>query len=132
MVVAALAEGVTRIRGARELRIKESDRIAVMATGLEALGFRVRQYPDGIDIEGQPKVADRLVSGTGEDSGGSLRVDAAGDHRCAMSFCVLAQALNRSVRIDGTAQIDTSYPGFAADLCALGGKVAIEQEPAHA
>jgi 3-phosphoshikimate 1-carboxyvinyltransferase len=132
MVVAALAEGVTRIRGARELRIKESDRIAVMATGLEALGFRVRQYPDGIDIEGQPKVADRLVSGTGEDSGGSLRVDAAGDHRCAMSFCVLAQALNRSVRIDGTAQIDTSYPGFAADLCALGGKVAIGQERAHA
>jgi 3-phosphoshikimate 1-carboxyvinyltransferase len=61
-----------------------------------------------------------------------VEVDAAGDHRCAMSFCILAQAMSRPVRVHGARQIDTSYPGFAENLTALGGTVRTEAEVAHA
>lgn len=115
MAMAALAEGTTRIRGAAELRVKESDRISVMAGGLSALGFCVREYADGLDIAGSP-----ARNGAGVE-GGAVELDAAGDHRCAMSFCILAQALGRTVKIKGASQIDTSYPGFVSDLAALGG-----------
>jgi 3-phosphoshikimate 1-carboxyvinyltransferase len=124
MVVAALADGVTRIRGAAELRVKESDRIAVMAGGLARLGFTVRERPDGMDIEGRPQ-----ARGSGDSD--TVEVDAAGDHRCAMSFAVLAQALGTAVRIRGAAHIATSYPGFVRDLSALGGAVSVEEEAAH-
>lgn len=120
MALAARAKGVSRIRDAAELRVKESDRIAVMAEGLELLGFRVQQYPDGIDIEGQP------VTRAGGEGRPVLReaapgnVDGAGDHRCAMSFCVLAQTLDQQLKVDGCSNIDTSYPGFVTDLASLG------------
>lgn len=107
MALAATARGTTRIRGAGELRVKESDRIAVMARGLETLGVRVREYPDGIDIEGGPI--------------GAGWIDAAGDHRCAMSFCVLGQVAAGTVTVAGAGHIGTSYPQFVADLTALGG-----------
>ena len=124
MVVAALAKGVTRIRGAEELRFKESDRIAVMAAGLETLGIPVRQFPDGVDIDGCPE----LIMAGGE----TIELDAVGDHRCAMSFCVLAQGLGREIRIRGAAEIGTSYPGFVSDLRAIGGSVHAEEEEANA
>lgn len=120
--LAALAEGITRIRGAQELRVKESDRIAVMSAGLRALGVEVRELPDGMDIRGAP-AADRRHGG---NDSAPVELDAAGDHRCAMSFAVLAQALEVPVRIEGAAQIGTSYPGFADDLGALGGSVSFE------
>lgn len=120
-VIAARAKGVTRIRGAEELRVKESDRIAVMAAGLRAMGFEVDEHADGMDITGNPEAGVR----------NPVEVDAAGDHRCAMSFAVLAQCLEREVRIHGAGHIDTSYPGFVADLRALGGAAGIE-ERAHA
>lgn len=120
MAVASLAEGVSRIRGARELRVKESDRIAVMAVGLESLGFRVRQYADGLDIEGRPKPPSQ--------GDRTIELNAEGDHRCAMSFCVLAQAIGCEVRIRNAAEIDTSYPAFVRDLAALGGSVGVEEE----
>lgn len=125
MVVAALADGVTRIRGAAELRVKESDRIAVMAEALTRLGFAVSERPDGVDIEGDPLALER-------GGGAEVAVDAAGDHRCAMSFAVLAQALGNVVRISGAAGIATSYPDFTGDLSALGGAVRMEEEAAHA
>lgn len=109
MVLAAVADGVTRIRGAEELRFKESDRISVMARGLESLGVRLTQYPDGMDIEG------------GAIRGG--RVDGAGDHRCAMSFCILGQVAEADIEVDGGGNIDTSYPGFVQDLQAVGGVI---------
>lgn len=114
MVVAAMADGVTRIRGAAELRVKESDRIAVMASGLAACGFKVRELPDGMDIEGRPG------GNRSQADAGRLVVDGAGDHRCAMSFCVLAQALGQSVEVTGAAQIDTSFPTFIDDFKSLG------------
>jgi 3-phosphoshikimate 1-carboxyvinyltransferase len=109
MALAAVSDGITRIRGAEELRVKESDRISVMARGLESLGVRLTQYRDGMDIEG------------GSISGGS--VDGAGDHRCAMSFCILGQLADSDLEVHGCGNIDTSYPGFARDLEAIGGVI---------
>jgi len=109
LALAATAEGTTRLRGAAELRVKESDRLAVMARGLEALGVSLREYPDGMDVVG------------GAPVGGE--VDGAGDHRCAMSFCVLGQVAAGPVTVAGCENIDTSYPRFIDDLTAVGGTV---------
>ena len=106
MALAVTASGVTRIRGAEELRVKESDRLAVMASGLRKLGVELTEYPDGIDITG------------GTVRGG--RVDSAGDHRCAMSFAVLALLASAPVEIMDAEFIATSYPGFRDDMNQLG------------
>lgn len=97
-VAAAAAKGTTRVTGAAELRVKESDRIAVMAKGLRALGARIEETPDGAIIEGGPLHA-------GE-------ADSAGDHRCAMSFCVAGLVANGPVRVLDCANVATSFPGF--------------------
>ncbi len=109
LALAAASEGTTRLRGAAELRVKESDRLAVMARGLETLGVRLREYPDGMDVAG------------GSIKGG--RVDGAGDHRCAMSFCVLGQVASAAVTVAGCENIDTSYPRFVDDLMQVGAAV---------
>ncbi|MBS0439259.1 MAG: 3-phosphoshikimate 1-carboxyvinyltransferase, partial [Proteobacteria bacterium] len=85
-------------RGAAELRVKESDRIAVMAKGLRALGIRIEETPDGAIIEG------------GKFSGGE--VDSAGDHRCAMSFAVAGLIATAPVHVRNCANVATSFPGF--------------------
>jgi len=97
-VAAAAAAGTTRIRGAAELRVKESDRIAVMAKGLRTLGIRIEETPDGAIIEG------------GKFTGGE--VDSAGDHRCAMSFAIAGLMAAAAVRIRDCANVATSFPGF--------------------
>ncbi|QOJ31485.1 MAG: 3-phosphoshikimate 1-carboxyvinyltransferase [Gammaproteobacteria bacterium] len=99
-VAAALADGETVISGAEELRHKESDRIAVMASGLRALGAGIIETADGARIQGGPL-------GGGE-------VDSAGDHRIAMAFAVGASCAQGGVRILDTANVATSFPGFAA------------------
>jgi len=114
MALAATASGVTRIRGAAELRVKESDRIAVMARGLQKLGVEVQEYPDGIDIRG------------GKVSGG--RVESAGDHRCAMSFAVLGLVASKPVEIEEAEYIATSYPGFTNDMGRLGANMQAEDK----
>lgn len=106
MALAATASGTTRIRGAAELRVKESDRLAVMAAGLRKLGVELKEYPDGMDIKG------------GKISG--ARVASAGDHRCAMSFAVLGLVASDRVQIEDAEFIATSYPGFIADMNQLG------------
>ena len=95
---AATARGVTRVTGAEELRVKESDRIAASAAALRALGVRVRVAPDGMAIEG------------GVAAGGE--VDSAGDHRIAMAFA--AAAASATVRIRDCRNVTTSFPGFDA------------------
>ncbi|MGD8929557.1 MAG: 3-phosphoshikimate 1-carboxyvinyltransferase [Lysobacterales bacterium] len=107
LALASVGAGTTRLRGAAELRVKESDRLAVMARGLESLGVRLREYPDGMDVEG--------------GAVGAGAVDGAGDHRCAMSFAVLGQVACGPVEISGCEHINTSYPGFAGDLRGVGG-----------
>ncbi len=97
-VAAALANGTTRVVGAAELRVKESDRIAVMATGLRALGVSIEETPDGAIIQG------------GMPTGGE--VDSAGDHRCAMSFGVAGAVASAPVVVLDCANVATSFPGF--------------------
>lgn len=99
-VAAACASGQTAVRGAAELRVKESDRIAAMAAGLRQLGIRVDETPDGATIHG------------GQLLGGA--VDSHGDHRVAMAFAVAGQLADGPVRIGDTANVATSFPGFAA------------------
>jgi 3-phosphoshikimate 1-carboxyvinyltransferase len=103
---AACASGATVVRGAAELRVKESDRIAVMAGGLRALGVRVDETADGATIHGG-----RLHAGA---------VDAHGDHRIAMAFAVAAQRAQGEVRIGDVANVATSFPGFDAMARAAG------------
>jgi len=115
MALAAKADGVTRIRGASELRVKESDRLAVMGDALRRCGVRVADYPDGVDIHGPAQLEDALV-------------DSAGDHRCAMSMAVLALCAPRGIRIRGAGYIATSYPGFVADMNGLGADMRVGGE----
>ncbi len=111
-VAAACAEGETVLTGAEELRVKESDRIQVMADGLIALGADAEPTPDGIRIRG------------GRLNGG--RVDSHGDHRIAMSFAMAALRADGEIRIDDCANVNTSFPGFV-DLAASAGLVIAEE-----
>ena len=97
-VAAACARGATVIRGAAELRVKESDRIATMAQGLQALGLAIEETADGAVIHGGA-----IRSGT---------VDSHGDHRIAMSFAVAAQVAEGEIRIGDVGNVATSFPGF--------------------
>ena len=97
-VAAACAKGKTVLTGARELRVKESDRIAAMADGLIALGIDAQPTEDGIVIQG------------GQIHGG--QVDSHGDHRIAMSFTMAALRADGSITIDDCANVNTSFPGF--------------------
>jgi len=99
-VAAACAEGPTVVRGAAELRVKESDRLATMAAGLRTLGLRVDETADGGTIHPGP-----LQSG---------RIDSHGDHRIAMSFAVAGQRSQGEVRVGDIANVATSFPGFDA------------------
>ena len=99
-VAAACAEGKTIVRGAAELRVKESDRLASMATGLRALGIQVDETPDGATIHG------------GTLTGGS--VQSHGDHRIAMAFSVAAQLASGEVQVADVANVATSFPGYDA------------------
>ena len=109
-VAAALAEGRTVTRGLEELRVKESDRLAVMAEGLRAIGARVEETEDGL-----------IIDGTGGDKlAGGATIAAHLDHRIAMSFAVAGLVSRDSVTIDDMAPVATSFPGFAALMTGLG------------
>lgn len=99
-VAAAVAEGVTTIRGAGELRVKESDRIATMARGLRQLGIEVAERPDGAEVNG------------GVLQGGY--VECAGDHRVAMSLAVAGAVASAPVHIADCTNVATSFPEFVA------------------
>ena len=99
-VAAACAEGRTVLRGAHELRVKESDRIAVMAQGLRALGVAAQELEDGIVIDG------------GVIQGGS--VESHGDHRISMSFAMAALRAGGAVTVRDCRNVATSFPGFVA------------------
>jgi 3-phosphoshikimate 1-carboxyvinyltransferase len=109
-VAAACAKGITTIRGAAELRVKESDRIAVMTKGLRALGIGVQETPDGAVIEGG------VLQGR--------EVDAQGDHRCAMAFAVTGAVARAPVRIRDCANVATSFPAFGETARACGLSIA--------
>jgi len=107
-VAASFAQGTTVMRGLKELRVKESDRLAAVAAGLAANGVEV-------EIEGD----DLTVHGKGEVPGGGT-VATHMDHRIAMAFLVMGLASEKPVRVDAAAIIATSFPGFSALMRALG------------
>jgi 3-phosphoshikimate 1-carboxyvinyltransferase len=98
-IAAARAEGVTTVRDAGELRVKETDRITAMADNLRKLGVTVTECQDGMDITG----SDRLLGGT---------VDSSGDHRIAMSMSVAALVASSAITVTDIACVATSFPNF--------------------
>ena len=113
-VVAAFAEGKTVMRGVKELRVKESDRIDAMARGLEACGVRIEEDEDTLIVHGM---------GPGAVPGGATCATHL-DHRIAMSFLILGLASKQPVSVDDASPITTSFPVFAPLMKALGASIA--------
>ena len=113
-VAAAVADGVTVVRDATELRVKESDRIAAIARQLGRMGTVIEERPDGMAITGG------RLHGAAVDSGG--------DHRMAMALAIAALVADGETLIDDVACVSTSYPSFAATINALAGTTAITVE----
>jgi len=109
-IAAALAKGRSVFRGLEELRVKESDRITAMATGLRLIGVQVEETADGLVIEGS---GGDLLSG-----GGPIATHL--DHRIAMSFAVAGLASRNGVTIDDMSPVATSFPGFVPLLQSMG------------
>jgi 3-phosphoshikimate 1-carboxyvinyltransferase len=112
-VACAFAEGTSVLSGAEELRVKESDRIALMVQGLRACGVEVEECPDGMVIEGR---------GPGGVRGGAL-VETHGDHRIAMSFLILGCAAQQAVTVQDADMIATSFPDFAGFMAGFGARI---------
>jgi 3-phosphoshikimate 1-carboxyvinyltransferase len=104
--LAAVAHGETRITGAGELRVKESDRIAALVANLRTIGVTAEELPDGLVVHGSRA---RLRG----------RVSPAGDHRIAMAFGVLGAAPGNQIQIDDQAAAAVSFPGFWRELRGL-------------
>jgi 3-phosphoshikimate 1-carboxyvinyltransferase len=111
-IAAACASGETRLSGAEELRVKESDRIQVMCDGLNALGVDARALPDGMVLRG------------GAIGGGTI--DSRGDHRVAMSFTMASLRATGTIRILDCANVNTSFPGFADLAAAAGVRIGVQ------
>ena len=110
-IAAAAATGSTRLQGLEELRVKESDRLSAIADGLNRSGVRVEIEGDDLIIHG----ADRSIPG-------DAIIEARMDHRIAMSFLVMGMAAQKSIVVDDTSHIGTSFPGFTELMTGLGAK----------
>lgn len=120
--IAANAAGATVMRGVKELRVKESDRIDAMARGLEACGLRIEEAEDMLTVHGL---------GAGNVPGGATCATHL-DHRIAMSFLVLGLAAKKPVTVDDGAPIATSFPAFERLMQGLGAQIARAAEPVGA
>ena len=107
-VAAAFSEGITKIRGAKELRLKESDRIKSIATEFKKAGIRVDEFPDGLEIHGSQNLKINPSN-----------LKSYGDHRIAMSLAILALKGEGMIKISQTRCINTSFPGFKDKLFGL-------------
>lgn len=115
-VAAACARGETVVTGAEELRVKESDRIAVMADGLRTLGIECEVLKDGMRINGKPT----------ESAFGGGRIDSDGDHRIAMSFAVASLRAKLPIEISDIDNVATSFPGFVETAAQSGISLTVE------
>jgi 3-phosphoshikimate 1-carboxyvinyltransferase len=113
-VVAAFAEGRTAMHGLGELRLKESDRLAGIARGLQAIGVHIEIHNDALIVEG------RGIDGVP----GGARVAAQQDHRLAMAFLVAGMAARTPVSVDDATSVRTSFPQFRQIMRALGAEIA--------
>jgi len=111
-VAAACAQGITRVTQAEELRVKESDRIALVAKGLTTLGVKVQEYPDGLTIEGGTMGGGMIHSGH--------------DHRIAMAFTMASLRAKETIIIDDCANVATSFPGFVEMARAVGLSILVD------
>lgn len=111
-VAAAAARGRTRMTGLAELKVKESDRLAAIVNGLEAAGVTVERGEDSLTVQGCD----------GPPPGGCT-IDAAHDHRLAMSFLILGTMTKQPIEVTGAETIDTSFPGFAELMNELGARI---------
>lgn len=102
-ILAAMAQGRTTIRGAKELRVKESDRISAMAQGLKAMGVTVQEFEDGMAIEGAGALK-------------GAQIESFADHRIAMSFAVASLVASGTTTINEANSVDISFPGFFDEL----------------
>jgi 3-phosphoshikimate 1-carboxyvinyltransferase len=107
-VLATQCDGTSVIRDARELRVKESDRIEQMAIGLRAMGAQVKTFEDGMAITGRTRLR-------------AARIDSKDDHRIAMAFAVAGLIADGTTEIAGAESIATSFPSFESELCRLQG-----------
>ncbi|WP_304164188.1 3-phosphoshikimate 1-carboxyvinyltransferase [Phenylobacterium aquaticum] len=114
-VAAAFARGATHMRGIGEMRVKESDRIALMATGLAACGIGVEEEPEGLIVVGAAQA--------NHPARGGARVVTRGDHRIAMSHLVMGLASDQPVSVDEPGMIATSFPGFVEMMRGLGAEL---------
>ena len=114
-VAAAYARGRTVMRGLAELRVKESDRVALMAAGLEACGVVVEEEPEGMIIAGS--------GGANHAVRGGAQVETHGDHRVAMAHLVMGLAAQAPISVDEPEMIATSFPGFAELMSQLGADI---------
>jgi 3-phosphoshikimate 1-carboxyvinyltransferase len=114
-VAAAFADGPTLMRGIGEMRVKESDRIALMARGLAACGVAVEEGPDSLTVVGSVRANHGVTGGA--------RVATHGDHRIAMSHLILGLASQEPVAVDEPGMIATSFPGFLTLMRSLGAEV---------
>ncbi len=111
-VAAAFATGTTIMRGIGEMRVKESDRIALMAAGLTACGVELEEEPEGL-----------IIHGNGKPPRGGATVTTKGDHRIAMAHLVLGLAAQSGVTVDEPGMIATSFPTFHSLMTGLGGLI---------
>ncbi|MBL4601665.1 MAG: 3-phosphoshikimate 1-carboxyvinyltransferase [Emcibacteraceae bacterium] len=110
---AACASGETVMRGIKELRVKESDRIAVMVKGLKSCGINVTEFPDGMTVKKS------IANGTHE-------IETKLDHRIAMSFLILGLCSDNAITIDDGTVIETSFPGFTNLMNSLGANMGFQ------
>jgi 3-phosphoshikimate 1-carboxyvinyltransferase len=122
-VAAAFAKGPTVMRGIGELRVKESDRIALMAQGLAACGVGVEEEAEGLTVMGAARANHPVAGGA--------RVTTHGDHRIAMSHLIMGLASEQPIAVDEPGMIATSFPGFVQLMQRLGADLA-ESQPAAA
>lgn len=111
--LAAAAKGRTEVRDAKELRVKESDRIAVMVSALRGFGVTCEELPDGLVIEGGAKLT-------------ATRVESQGDHRIAMTAAILGMISDGETIVDDADCVDTSFPGFVELFRGLGANIEVE------
>lgn len=114
-VAAAFADGPTAMRGIGEMRVKESDRIALMAAGLASCGVGVEEEPEGLIVVGSVRGNHAVVGGG--------RVTTKGDHRIAMSHLVMGLASEEPVAVDEPGMIATSFPGFVELMRGMGADI---------
>lgn len=112
-IAASCAQGRTVLTGAKELRVKESDRIAVMAEGLQTLGVDCTVTEDGLIIEGQGIQSQNGEVNNNQPVFGGGHITSHHDHRIAMSFAVASLRASQQITIEGVETVNTSFPGFA-------------------